>query len=81
MSSSVSSGLPTTKNPWTISIPAFFAAATAASVCASVCSFLRRSRIFWLPLSMPNMSVRQLALAIAGKRSMQTESTRPSQPH
>ena len=30
---------------------------------------------------MPNMSVRQCAFAIAGKRSMQTESTRPSQPH
>ena len=30
---------------------------------ASVCSFFRRSRIFWLPLSMPNMTVRHCDFA------------------
>ena len=59
MSSSVSSGLPTTKKPCTISMPAVLALLTAVSISSSVCSFFSRSRIFWLPLSMPNMIVRQ----------------------
>jgi hypothetical protein len=38
-SSSVSSGMPTTKKPWTISMPAALALPTADSISASVCSF------------------------------------------
>ena len=62
-------------------MPAFLALVTAVSTSASVCSLFNRSSIFWLPLSIPNMSVRQCAFAIAGNRCCATESTRPSQPH
>ena len=62
-------------------MPACLALVTAVSTSASVCSFFNRSSTFWLPLSMPNMSVRQWALAIAGNRCWAVESTRPSQPH
>src|SRR5262245_58781473 len=73
--------MPTTKKPWTISMPAFLAFETAVSISWSVCSFLRRSRIFWLPLSIPNMMVRQPDFASLGKRCCATESTRPSRPY
>src|SRR5438445_744329 len=58
MSATVSSGEPTTKKPWTISMPAFLALPTAVSTSASVCSLLSRSSIFWLPLSLPHAHVR-----------------------
>ena len=40
-------------------MPAVLALAGAVSICARVCSFLSRSRIFWLPLATPNITVRQ----------------------
>ena len=48
-------------------MPAALALVTAVSISARVCSFLRRSRIFWLPLSMPNMIVRQPGLRELGE--------------
>jgi hypothetical protein len=53
---------------------------TAVSTSSSVCSFFKRSSIFWLRLSIPNMIVRQCAFAMIGKSCMHVESTRPSQP-
>ena len=51
-------------------MPACFAFVTAVSISWSVCSFFSRSRIFWLPLSIPNMRVRQWAFAMVGKSCM-----------